>query len=70
MLSLRLDPKLEKRLERLAKKTRRTKSYYARLALEQFLEDREDYLAGLAVLERNEPTVSLEELREELGLER
>lgn len=70
MLSLRLDPKLEKRLERLAKKTRRTKSYYARLALEQFLEDREDYLAGLAVLERNEPTVSLEEMEKRFGLDR
>jgi len=70
MLSLRLDPKLEKRLERLAKKTRRSKSYYARLALEQFLEDREDYLAALAVLERNEPTVTLEELEKRFGLER
>ena len=69
MLGIRLEVDLEKRLEALAKKTGRTKSYYAREAIKQYLEDREDYLLGIAVLERNEPTISLEELRKELGLE-
>jgi len=56
-------------LEKLAKKTGRSKSYYARLAIQQFLEDREDYLLGIAALERNEPRISLDELERELGLD-
>ncbi len=70
MLGIRLEPELESRLERLAKETGRSKSYYAKLAIRQFLEDREDYLLGIAALERNEPRISLEELERDLGLER
>ena len=70
MLGIRLEPALEKRLERLARKTGRSKSHYAREAIRQFLEDREDYLLGLSVLERNEPTLSLDELERRLGLAR
>jgi RHH-type rel operon transcriptional repressor/antitoxin RelB len=68
MLGIRLEPELEKRLEKLAKQTGRSKSYYARLAIRQYLEDHEDYLLGIAALEREEPRVSLEELDRELGL--
>jgi RHH-type rel operon transcriptional repressor/antitoxin RelB len=68
MLGVRLEPDLEARLERLARKTGRSKSYYAKEAIRQFLEDREDYLLGIAVLERNEPTISLKELERRLGL--
>ncbi len=68
MLGVRLEPELEARLERLAKRTGRSKSYYAKEAIRQYLEDREDYLVGLAVLERKESTVSLEELERRLGL--
>ncbi|MGH9396627.1 MAG: type II toxin-antitoxin system RelB family antitoxin [Terriglobia bacterium] len=63
-----MEPELEARLEKLAKKTGRSKSYYAKEAIRQFLEDREDYLLGIAVLERKEPTISLEELERRLGL--
>ena len=70
MLGIRLDPELEKRLERLAKETGRSKSYYAKLAIRQYLEDREEYLLGIAALERNEPKISLEDLERELGLDR
>jgi RHH-type transcriptional regulator, rel operon repressor / antitoxin RelB len=62
MLGIRLGPELESRLEKLARKTGRTKSYYAREAIRQYLEDRGDRLLGIAVLERNEPTIGLEEL--------
>lgn len=72
MLGLRLEPELEQRLESLAKATGRTKSYYAREAIEQFLEDREDYLKGISVLERlergEESTITLKELDERLEL--
>lgn len=70
MLGVRLEPELETKLEKLARKTGRSKSYYAREAIRQFLEDREDYLLGIAVLERNEPTISLEALERRLGLAR
>lgn len=68
MLSVRLDPELEDRLNELAEVTGRSKSYYVRQAIEEFLEDRADYLLAVAALEKNEPTISLAELRRELGL--
>ncbi len=70
MLGIRLEPALERRLERLARKTGRSKSYYAWEAIRQYLEDREDYHLGIAVLERNEPTISLEELERRLDMAR
>ena len=70
MLGIRLEPDLEKRLDRLAKETGRSKSYYAKLAIREYLEEREDYLLGIAALERNEPRISLEALERELGLDR
>ena len=69
MLGIRLEPELEKKLESLAQETGRSKSYYAREAIRQFLEDREDYLKGIAALERREPTITLKELERRLGLD-
>lgn len=46
MLALRLPPEIERRLSDLAKRTGRTKSYYARMAILEHLDDLEDaYLA-------------------------
>jgi len=46
MLALRLPPEVEERLDALAKRTGRTKSYYAREAILEHLDDLEDvYLA-------------------------
>lgn len=46
MLALRLPPEIENRLDKLAKLTGRSKSYYAREAILQHLDDLEDiYLA-------------------------
>ncbi len=42
MLAIRLPEKIEKRLERLAKRTGRTKTYYAREAILLHLDDLED----------------------------
>ncbi len=61
---------MESQLDNLARETGRSKSYYVKKAIENFLEDREDYLLALAVLERNEPTKTLDEVRKSLGLER
>ena len=68
MLGVRIEKELEAKLDSLAKKTGRTKSYYVREAVRQYLEDREDYLKALAVLERKEPTITLDELERRLGL--
>ena len=43
MLALRLKPELEKRLTDLALKTGRTKTFYATKAIDQQLDDIEDY---------------------------
>jgi RHH-type rel operon transcriptional repressor/antitoxin RelB len=65
MLALRLPPELEKRLDTLAKKTGRTKSFYAREAILRQIEDIEDhYLAGRR-LARGGPRVTLESLERE-----
>jgi len=65
MLALRLPPEIEKRLDTLAKKTGRTKSFYAREAILRHIEDLEDYHLATRRLERGGPTVSLEELEAE-----
>ncbi len=69
MLALRLPPEIEQRLEDLARRTDRTKSYYAKKAILEFLQDEEDYLLALARLEKNNPRLSLEEVERQLGLE-
>ena len=42
LLAIRLPEKIEKRLDRLAKRTGRTKTYYAREAILQHLDELED----------------------------
>ncbi len=69
MLAVRLDTEIEEKLSRLAKETGRSKSYYVKEALKNFLEEREDYLLALSVLEKNEPRKPISEVRKELGLE-
>lgn len=67
-MTVRIEDELDDRLEKLAHETGRTKSYYTRLALLEFLEEREDYILGMAALERRESAVSLAELERELDL--
>lgn len=69
MLGIRLEPELEQKLNSLARETGRSKSYYAREAIRQYLEDHEDYLRGVAALERREPAITLDELERRLGLD-
>lgn len=68
MLAIRLTPDIEKRLEALAKKTGRSKTYYAREAIMEHLEDMEDYYLALARVEKNLPALNLEEMEKRLGL--
>ena len=69
MLAIRLPKDIEKRLEELAKKTNRTKTYYAREAILEYLDDLEDYYLAVARLEENLPSIPLEEVERQLGLE-
>jgi RHH-type rel operon transcriptional repressor/antitoxin RelB len=66
MLALRLPSTIEKRLDRLAKKTGRTKSFYAREAIVRHIEDLEDYHLARRRLGRRSPRVTLEALEREL----
>ena len=66
MLALRLSPELEKRLDALAKKTGRTKSFYAREAIVRQIEDIEDYYLARRRLARGGPRVTLESLERRL----
>ncbi|MBU6487545.1 MAG: TraY domain-containing protein [Burkholderiales bacterium] len=72
MLAIRLPEELETRLETLAKRTGRTKTFYAREAIEQHLEDLEDLYLAERVSKRiragKEQTSSLEEVEARLGL--
>ena len=43
MLSVRLNSDLEEKLEQLSIKTNRSKSYYVKQALENYLNDMDDY---------------------------
>jgi len=65
MLGVRLDKKMEHRIDRLAKTTKRPKSYYVREALEHYLDDIEDTYIALYRLEHPAKTVSLEEVTKE-----
>ena len=73
MLAIRLPEEIEKRLDALAKETGRTKSYYARQAILEQLDDLEDYYLAekrYADLVAGRTTaVSLEEVMKRYGME-
>ena len=68
-IALRLPPELDKRLTELAKKTHRSKSFYAREALESYIEDLEDYYLAKAILENPGKIYTLEEVEKMCGLD-
>jgi RHH-type rel operon transcriptional repressor/antitoxin RelB len=71
MLAIRLPDEIEERLEKLAKKTGRTKSYYVRQAILEYLEDLEDYYLAEERLKTFDEakTIPLEEIMKRYGLE-
>ncbi len=68
MIAVRLPESLEKKLDELAAKTNRTKSYYLRKALEEYLEDEADYLLAIERMQSDNPRISLDEMEKRLGL--
>jgi RHH-type rel operon transcriptional repressor/antitoxin RelB len=67
MLALRLPPEIEQRLDALAKKTGRSKSYYAREAILRHIEDIEDTYLARYRLKRGGSRVTLESLERGLA---
>jgi len=70
MLALRLPARLEKRLDRLARRTGRTKSFYAREAIVRHLDEIEDTYVAIERLEKPARRWKLEELERGLDLDR
>ena len=72
MLAIRLPADIESRLDRLAKATGRTRSFYAREAILEHLDDLEDlYLAERRLADNRagkSRTCTLEEVEQVLGL--
>ncbi|MDQ7046473.1 MAG: ribbon-helix-helix domain-containing protein [Sulfurovum sp.] len=70
MISIRLPEEMEIRIIRLAESTRRSKSFFVKEALNNYLDDMEDYYEVLK--RQNEETrnlISLEELENALGVQ-
>ena len=74
MLAIRLPQSIEKRLEKLARRTGRTKTYYVREAILEHLEDLEDLYLAERALERirngEERTIPLKDVMKRHGLQR
>ena len=72
MLAIRLEPEIEKRLAALAKKTGRTKTFYARQAIVEQLENLEDYYLAERRFDEHqrstEPALTTAELMKKHGL--
>jgi RHH-type transcriptional regulator, rel operon repressor / antitoxin RelB len=73
MVAVRIPKEIEERLNRLAKRTGRTKTYYVREAILEHLDELEDiYLAEQVLVDvkaGKEPTVGIDELIDKYGLE-
>ncbi len=71
MLAVRLDPELESRLTAVAKRTGRSKSFYARQAIEEKIEELEDIALLEAALRDPDAgqRISHAQMRRELGLD-
>lgn len=70
MLAIRLPEDIENRLKALADETGRTKTFYAKEAILEHLADMEDKYLALNRLENPGKRWSLDELEQELDLDR
>ncbi len=69
MLAVRLPSDIEKRLEKLARRTGRTKTFYAREAILRYLDELEDIYVAADRLEKPAKRWTLEELENGRDLE-
>ena len=68
MLAITLPKDVEERLAHMAKITGKTKTFYAREAILNYLDDLEDTYLSLSILEKPNKRHSQQEVEEELGL--
>ena len=73
MLAIRLPPDIEERLEKLAKQTGRAKTFFAREAILEHIEDLEDYYLAARIAKRvaegKEGSVPLDEAERLIGVD-
>ena len=69
MTSVRLPEELEVKLEKLALRDRRSKSFYIIEALENYLEELEEIYRAEKILASNKKLISLKEIEKKYGLE-
>lgn len=71
-MTVRVKPDVERRINYLAQKTKRTKAFYLNLLIEENLEELEDIYLAAEILERvrkgEEKVYSAKEVEEMLGL--
>lgn len=68
MISIRLPQEVENELLACAKELHKTKSKIVYEALLLYLEDLQDYIKAKKVMEQNNPRISHEDLKRELGI--
>ncbi len=69
MISVRLDKDTEEKLERLAKETKRPKSFFVKEALKEYLDDLIDYHEAMKRKKTpNRELITMEEVERALGL--
>jgi RHH-type transcriptional regulator, rel operon repressor / antitoxin RelB len=74
MISVRLSPSIEERLQKPARRSDKTKTHYARMAILQYLDDLEDACEAERTLRRvragRERTYTLDEVAKRLDLDK
>jgi RHH-type rel operon transcriptional repressor/antitoxin RelB len=69
VVSIRLEEKLDRKLQRLAKETNRPKSYFIKKALDLYLDEYDDYQISLERrADKADEALSLARARKALGL--
>lgn len=68
MLAIRLPEEIENRLTDLATKTGRTKTYYAKEAILEHLDEMEDRYLALSRLEKPGKRFSLDEMEQDIDV--
>lgn len=70
-ISMKLPAGLHAKLTEIAAQTERSKSYILRKALQEYLEDQEDYLLAVRLIKetKGEELISLDEMKKKYGLE-
>lgn len=67
-LAIRLSEDINNRLDKLARQTGRTKTFYAREAILEHIDDLEDTYLATERLKKHERTWTMEEVEERLGI--